>query len=167
MGSCPEVSERRAPSAGALHKWVNSASDRSLSGGKRRYTLAPGPPQPYLVGIRPAGRAPVEPFQPIDVMLTVVTSRPPNAADAVLDAYLGFRVGDVVLDLAELTAGTATIKEFRIVAGNQFNDMAVVAIMETGAERFVTQLKTVRPTDAPDADVAAGPSIVPFHRRRP
>ncbi|HYH18332.1 MAG TPA: hypothetical protein VD995_06905 [Azospirillum sp.] len=101
-------------------------------------------------------------------MLTVVTPRPPNASDTILDAYLGFRVGDVVLDLAELTAGTATIKEFRIVAGNQFYDMAVVAIMETGAERFVTQLKTVRrANDTPDAETAADTAVVPFHRRRP
>jgi hypothetical protein len=101
-------------------------------------------------------------------MLKVVTSRPTNAADAVLDAYLGFRVGDVVLDLAELTAGTARIKEFQIVAGNQFYDMAVVAVMETGAERFVTQLKRVRPADAPEAEAGTADSaIVPFHRRRP
>lgn len=100
-------------------------------------------------------------------MLTVVTSRPPNAADTVLDAYLGFRVGDVVLDLAELTAGTATIKEFRIVAGNQFYDMAVVAIMETGAERFVTQLKTVRRAGETPESEAADTAVVPFHRRRP
>lgn len=102
-------------------------------------------------------------------MLTVVTSRPTNAADTALDAYLGFRVGDVVLDLAELTAGTARIKEFQIVAGNQFYDMAVVAVMETGAERFVTQLKRVRPADTPEAEAgtAADTAIVPFHRRRP
>jgi len=58
-----------------------------------------------------------------------------------LTEYLGFRVGDHVLDAAELTAGTARIKSFEIVPDGFAT--AVVAIMENGAERFVTQLKKV------------------------
>lgn len=58
-----------------------------------------------------------------------------------LTEYLGFRVGDHVLDAAELTAGTARIKSFEIVPDGFAT--AVLAIMENGAERFVTQLKKV------------------------
>jgi hypothetical protein len=57
--------------------------------------------------------------------------------------YLGFSIGDHVLDAAELTAGTARIKAFEIVPDGFAT--AVVAIMENGAERFVTQLKKVQP----------------------
>ncbi|WP_207460921.1 hypothetical protein [Azospirillum sp. SYSU D00513] len=65
-----------------------------------------------------------------------------------INEYLGFRKGDEVLDAAELTAGTARIKEIHLA----FDDMglAAVAIMENGAERYITQLKKVR--SAPQAD---------------
>jgi hypothetical protein len=66
-----------------------------------------------------------------------------------MEQYLGFRIGDEVLDAAELTAGTARIKEFRIVPDELSFGMTVVAVMENGAERFVTQLKKVRP-DLPE-----------------
>jgi hypothetical protein len=59
--------------------------------------------------------------------------------------YLGFRVGDYVLDAAELTAGTARIKAFEMVPDGFAT--AVVAIMENGAERFVTQLKKAPPPE--------------------
>lgn len=60
-----------------------------------------------------------------------------------IEEYLGFRVGDVVLDLLELTAGTARIKEFHVVP-DEYIGLTVVAVMENGAERLVTQLKKVR-----------------------
>jgi len=62
-----------------------------------------------------------------------------------IEQYLGFCVGDEVLDAAELTAGMARIKEFRIVPDELSFSMTVVAIMENGAERAVTQLMKVRP----------------------
>ena len=66
-----------------------------------------------------------------------------------IEQYLGFRVGDEVLDAAELTAGTARIKEFHVVPDELSFGMTVVAVMENGAERVVTQLKKVRP-DLPE-----------------
>lgn len=68
--------------------------------------------------------------------------------------YLGFRVGDLVLDAAELTAGTARIKSFEIVPDGFAT--AVVAVMENGAERFVTQLKKVQPDDREEKVVSIG-----------
>lgn len=68
--------------------------------------------------------------------------------------YLGFRVGDLVLDAAELTAGTARIKSFEIVPDGFAT--AVVAVMENGAERFVTQLKKVQNSEAADKVVPIG-----------
>lgn len=64
-----------------------------------------------------------------------------------IDAYLGFRVGDVVLDRAELAAGTATIKEIRVVPCDWAHGLTGIAVMENGAERFIVQLKKVRPTE--------------------
>ncbi|SMH33432.1 hypothetical protein [Azospirillum agricola] len=64
-----------------------------------------------------------------------------------IDAYLGFRVGDVVLDRAELAAGTATIKEIHVVPCDWAHGLTGIAVMENGAERFVVQLKKVRPTE--------------------
>lgn len=61
-----------------------------------------------------------------------------------IEEYLGFRAGDVVLDLAELSAGTARIKEFHLVPSDWGAGPTAVAIMENGAERFVIQLKKVR-----------------------
>jgi hypothetical protein len=72
--------------------------------------------------------------------------------------YLGFRIGDFVLDAAELTAGTARIKSFEIVPDGFAT--AVVAIMENGAERFVTQLKKVRP-QGPVAQ-----AVIPLDRKQ-
>lgn len=60
-----------------------------------------------------------------------------------IEGYLGFRVGDVVLDLAELAAGTATIKEFHLVPSHWSNGPTAIAVMENGAERYVIQLKKV------------------------
>ena len=62
--------------------------------------------------------------------------------------YLGFRGGDEVLDAAELTAGTARIKEIHLVSDDA--GLAAVAIMENGAERYVTQLKKVRRPAPPE-----------------
>ena len=61
-----------------------------------------------------------------------------------IEGYLGFRVGDVVLDLAELAVGTATIKEFHLVPSQWSNGPTAIAVMENGAERYVIQLKKVR-----------------------
>lgn len=72
--------------------------------------------------------------------------------------YLGFRVGDHVLDAAELTAGTARIKSFEIVPDGFAT--AVIAIMENGAERFVTQLKKVR------VPGHGHQSVIPLDRRQ-
>ena len=58
-----------------------------------------------------------------------------------VDEYLGFRKGDEVLDAAELTAGTARIKEIHIVPDDM--GLAAIAVMENGAERYITQLKKV------------------------
>jgi len=56
-----------------------------------------------------------------------------------LDEYLGFRPGDEVLDAAELTAGTARIKEIHLVPDDM--GLAAIAVMENGAERYIIQLK--------------------------
>lgn len=77
-----------------------------------------------------------------------------------IDAYLGFRVGDTVLDRAELAAGTATIKEFVMVPCDWAHGLTAIAVMENGAERFVVQLKKVRPT----ADEAAEDNVRPLRR---
>lgn len=69
-----------------------------------------------------------------------------------IDGYLGFRIGDVVLDLAELTVGTATIKDFQLVASEWANGPTVLAVMEQGAQRYVIQLKKVRPVSAEPVD---------------
>jgi len=66
-----------------------------------------------------------------------------------IDEYLGFRAGDEVLDLMELTAGTARIKELHVTS-DEYLGLTVVAIMENGAERYVTQLKKVRPSETAD-----------------
>ena len=65
-----------------------------------------------------------------------------------IDEYLGFRVGDVVLDLVELTVGTAKIKELHLVPSDWATGPTAVAVMENGAERYVIQLKKVRPAVA-------------------
>lgn len=79
----------------------------------------------------------------------------------IITEYLGFRAGDEVLDLAELTAGTARIKEFHVVPDDWSNGLTVLAIMENGAERYVTQLKKV-PRAAPEG----GSSVVEIGPRR-
>ncbi|WP_175429921.1 hypothetical protein [Azospirillum argentinense] len=61
----------------------------------------------------------------------------------IVDEYLGFRAGDEVLDLAELTAGTARIKELHLVPSDWANGPTVIAVMVNGAERYVIQLKKV------------------------
>ncbi|HYG87650.1 MAG TPA: hypothetical protein VD978_15430 [Azospirillum sp.] len=63
-----------------------------------------------------------------------------------IEEYLGFHIGDVVLDLAELTVGTATIKEFYLAPSDWGAGPTAIAVMENGAERYVIQLKKVRPT---------------------
>jgi hypothetical protein len=75
-----------------------------------------------------------------------------------IEQYLGFRIGDEVLDAAELTAGTARIKEFHVVPDEVSFGMTVVAVMENGAERVVTQLKKVRPDPPEQRKVVALPS---------
>ncbi|MCW2243000.1 hypothetical protein [Azospirillum canadense] len=65
-----------------------------------------------------------------------------------VDEYLGFRKGDEVLDAAELTAGTARIKEIHIVPDDM--GLAAIAVMENGAERYITQLKKVSRRSAED-----------------
>jgi hypothetical protein len=72
-----------------------------------------------------------------------------------IEQYLGFRIGDEVLDAAELTAGTARIKEFHVVPDEVSFGMTVVAVMENGAERVVTQLKKVRPDPEEQQKVVA------------
>ncbi|MBB3267855.1 hypothetical protein JJL56_18190 [Azospirillum sp. YIM DDC1] len=62
----------------------------------------------------------------------------------IVDEYLGFRAGDEVLDLAELTAGTARIKELHLVPSDWANGPTVIAVMVNGAERYVIQLKKVQ-----------------------
>ncbi|WP_448190456.1 hypothetical protein [Azospirillum sp. sgz301742] len=81
-----------------------------------------------------------------------------------IEGYLGFCVGDVVLDLAELTVGTATIKEFHLVPSQWSNGPTAIAVMENGAERYVIQLKKVRrvaDTTGEDDDES---KIVHLHR---
>ncbi|HYG91587.1 MAG TPA: hypothetical protein VD978_35655 [Azospirillum sp.] len=82
-----------------------------------------------------------------------------------IEGYLGFRVGDVVLDVAELTAGTATIKEFHLVPSHWSNGPTAIAVMENGAERYVIQLKKVlsiaSPTREDEDDTG---NVVKLHR---
>ncbi|AWK89890.1 hypothetical protein [Azospirillum thermophilum] len=75
-----------------------------------------------------------------------------------IDAYLGFRIGDVVLDGAELTAGTAKIKEIHLVPSDWAHGLTAIAVMENGAERFIVQLKKVHPT----AERAVENNILPL-----
>lgn len=56
--------------------------------------------------------------------------------------FLGFRIGDTVLDLAEITVGSAKIKGFRMDEGRY-----VLAVMENDSERYVVQLKKVHPVE--------------------
>ena len=83
-----------------------------------------------------------------------------------IEGYLGFRVGDVVLDLAELTVGTATIKEFHLVPCQWSNGQTAIAVMENGAERYVIQLKKILPiperTGEDDEDKDS--KVVQLHR---
>ena len=82
-----------------------------------------------------------------------------------IEGYLGFRVGDVVLDLAELTVGTATIKEFHLVPSQWSNGPTAIAVMENGAERYVIQLKKVLaiPERTGEDEDEAG-KVVQLHR---
>ncbi len=79
-----------------------------------------------------------------------------------VEEYLGFHVGDVVLDLAELTVGTATIKEFHLAPSDWGAGPTAVAIMENGAERYVIQLKKVPP---PLVRLPDEPEDLDIHRR--
>lgn len=82
-----------------------------------------------------------------------------------IEGYLGFRVGDVVLDLAELTVGTATIKEFHLVPCQWSNGPTAIAVMENGAERYVIQLKKVLPsTGRTGEDEDDESNVVKLHR---
>ncbi len=81
-----------------------------------------------------------------------------------IEGYLGFRVGDVVLDLAELTVGTATIKEFHLVPCQWSNGQTAIAVMENGAERYVIQLKKVRPVSEGTGEDNDESKIVHLHR---
>lgn len=81
----------------------------------------------------------------------------------IVDEYLGFRAGDEVLDLAELTAGTARIKELHLVPSDWANGPTVIAVMVNGAERYVIQLKKVHAHGAEEPD-ARGRRVVPLRR---
>lgn len=81
----------------------------------------------------------------------------------IVDEYLGFRAGDEVLDLAELTAGTARIKELHLVPSDWANGPTVIAVMVNGAERYVIQLKKVHAHGAEVPD-ARGRRVVPLRR---
>ncbi|HYG84942.1 MAG TPA: hypothetical protein VD978_01655 [Azospirillum sp.] len=70
-----------------------------------------------------------------------------------IDEYLGFRIGDVVPDLLERTAGTAKIKNFH-VGPDECIGLTVIAVMGNGAERLVTQLKKVRTAGGGDGDAS-------------
>lgn len=81
----------------------------------------------------------------------------------IVDEYLGFRAGDEVLDLAELTAGTARIKELHLVPCDWANGPTVIAVMVNGAERYVIQLKKVHAHGA-DEPEGRGRRVVPLRR---
>ncbi len=81
----------------------------------------------------------------------------------IVDEYLGFRAGDEVLDLAELTAGTARIKELHLVPSDWANGPTVIAVMVNGAERYVIQLKKVHSPAAQEPD-GRGRRVVPLRR---
>ncbi|MDQ2106711.1 hypothetical protein [Azospirillum isscasi] len=81
----------------------------------------------------------------------------------IVDEYLGFRAGDEVLDLAELTAGTARIKELHLVPSDWANGPTVIAVMANGAERYVIQLKKVHDHAAKEPE-GRGHRVVPLRR---
>ncbi|WP_193353760.1 hypothetical protein [Azospirillum lipoferum] len=67
----------------------------------------------------------------------------------------------MVLDRAELAAGTATIKEIHVVPCDWAHGLTGIAVMENGAERFIVQLKKVRPTE----EVETESNIRPLRHR--